>query len=305
MELVNCRPSIAHHKARTPQACHTSSIMQSPRYEDAPEDQYAPWGTVLEAAFVDPAYQWPPAEGEGRNAIELQASISLLDENDSVCTTDSQRKRMEIPPKPEAIKKRWWKFCCQSNDAAIASLKDYEKAKKMALEARKAHHMKKKIKEKEFRKRNKYNRVPEGILIYRLDTSNQVLTLMSPPHNNTDVENLVTEMVVTSARPSPDKSRRGMILTGMDGTKATLVACEQRTAIAWLEAIDLMLANKGRLGDNVSSILWGKCEASLRYQLSIFVCSLTLINSFTEWNLVNGVKTILVLVNWIKLKANT
>ena len=42
-----------------------------------------------------------------------------------------------------------------------------------------------------------------------------------------------------------------MILTGVDGSSVTLVACEQRTAIAWLEAIDLMLANKMRMGDKV------------------------------------------------------
>jgi hypothetical protein len=35
----------------------------------------------------------------------------------------------------------------------------------------------------------------------------------------------------------------------------TLVACEQRTSIAWLEAIDLMLANKKRMGDTVSSVV--------------------------------------------------
>jgi hypothetical protein len=74
--------------------------MQTEPQETAPNGQYAPWGTVLEAAFVDPAYQWPPPEGEGRNAIELQASVTLLDDGDSVKITDSMRQRMEIPPKP-------------------------------------------------------------------------------------------------------------------------------------------------------------------------------------------------------------
>lgn len=35
-------------------------------------------GTILEAAFFDPAYSWPPAEGQGKNAIELQASTALM-----------------------------------------------------------------------------------------------------------------------------------------------------------------------------------------------------------------------------------
>ena len=35
-------------------------------------------GTILEGAFVDPAYPWPPAEGQGKHAIELQASTALL-----------------------------------------------------------------------------------------------------------------------------------------------------------------------------------------------------------------------------------
>jgi hypothetical protein len=35
-------------------------------------------GTIFEAAFVDPAYTWPPAEGQGKNAIELQASTALI-----------------------------------------------------------------------------------------------------------------------------------------------------------------------------------------------------------------------------------
>ena len=35
-------------------------------------------GAILEAAFVDPAYAWPPVEGQGKNAIELQASTALM-----------------------------------------------------------------------------------------------------------------------------------------------------------------------------------------------------------------------------------
>lgn len=230
--------------------------------EEAPEAQFGTYGTVLEAAFVDPAYQWPPPDGEGKNAIELQASIALLDDSDSVKTTESQRRRMEIPPKPVEVvvetKKRGCGCftCCKSTDAAIVDLREYEMAKKAALDARREHFAAKKARAKELRKRNRYNRVPEGILIYRLDTATQTVALMSEPNSKTDLSTLVKEMVVASARPSPDKSRRGMLLTGVDGLTVTLVACEQRTAIAWLEAMDLMLANKRRLGDNVSVAIY-------------------------------------------------
>jgi hypothetical protein len=216
--------------------------------------KFGSYGTVLEAAFVDPAYTWPPAEGEGRNAIELQASLSLLAEGDdgSVATTDSQRQRMKIPPKPRTTSGTpWWK-CCKSNEAVTMTMEEWEVARKNALKARKDHFAMKKARSKEYRKKNRYSRVPEGIMIYRLDTSNQTLTLMSQPHPKTDTKLLVQEMVIASAAPSFDKTRRGIILKSIDGKTLNLVACEQRTAISWLEAIDLMLANKGRLGDNVS-----------------------------------------------------
>lgn len=210
-------------------------------------------GTILEAAFVDPAYSWPPAEGEGRNAIELQAGISLLEtDNDSLATTESQRQRMIIPPKPRPLKTqkaKWWQ-CCKSNEAVVVDMKEYEAAKRAAIEARKEHYAAKKARSKEYRKKHRYARVPEGILIYRLDTATQSLSLMSEPHSKTDTSNLIQEMVIASARPSPDKSRRGMLITSVDGTTTNLVACDQRTAIAWLEAIDIMLANKSRLGSN-------------------------------------------------------
>jgi hypothetical protein len=216
------------------------------------QQQFGSAGTILEAAFVDPAYQWPPPDGVGKNAIELQASVNLIDDNDSVRTTLSQKERMSFPPKPAILQNsggNWWN-CCRSNDAVV-EIQEYEQAKKAALAARKEHYAEKKARAKLLRRKNRYNRVPEGILIYRIDTSTQTLTLMSEPHAKTDTESLVQEMVVSNARPSSDRTRRGMLLTGSDGTTVTLVACEQRTAIAWMEAIDLMLANKTRMGDNV------------------------------------------------------
>jgi len=241
------------------------------------ERRFGTAGTILEAAFVDPAYQWPSPEGVGKNAIELQASVNImLDDNDSVKTTESQKKRMTIPKNPVQAKKeksRWWNCCRSGGDSAIISLAEYEKAKRSALQHRKKHYAEKKSRAKELRMKNRYNRVPEGILIYRLDTATQTVSLMSETHSKTDKETLCLDITVVSARPSPDKSRKGMILTGIvnagdgdgdenkneDGENGenknkelkeiTLVACEQRTAIAWLEGIDLMLANKQRMGD--------------------------------------------------------
>lgn len=238
--------------------------------------QFGSAGTILEAAFVDPAYQWPSPEGVGKNAIELQASVNImLDDNDSVKTTDSQKERMRIPENPALSgkkKSKWWNCCKSGGDAAIMSLAEYEKAKRAALKERKKHYAAKKSRAKELRMKSRYNRVPEGILIYRLDTATQTVSLMSETHSKTDEETLCREVTVLSAVPSPDKSRRGMTLTIIDNDaetneeenkesddkakkqvkEVTLVACEQRTAIAWLEAIDLMLANKQRVGETVS-----------------------------------------------------
>ena len=208
-------------------------------------------GTILEAAFVDPAYSWPPVDGQGKNAIELQASIDLLQGDDevSVGTTESMMERMKAPAKPTVDKKKaWWKCCSKQDKEAAAAWQDYEERKTAAKEARRAYSQlkreKKKNNERESRRTQRYNRVPEGVLIYRLDTSTHELTLMSPPHQKTNMSTLVESMVVVGATPGPDKTRRGMVLEGEDGQSFTLTACEQRTAISWLEAIQLMMARE-------------------------------------------------------------
>jgi hypothetical protein len=206
-------------------------------------------GTILEAAFVDPAYTWPPSDGEGKNAIELQASLVLMqddDDDDSVQTTETTKQSMRMPRRPVVDKVKWWN-CCKAQDALAAQqIREYEAKKLAAKEARQAYREMKKdkttVREKLKRKKEKYNRVPEGILIYRLDTTTRTLHLMSSAHSKTNLGTLVEEMVIVKASPSPDRSRRGMILVGQDGTETTLVACEQRTAISWLESMNLMLA---------------------------------------------------------------
>lgn len=231
----------------------TSPPEASTAGEDLNPAQMAASGTILEAAFVDSAYSWPPQDGQGKNAIELQASLALLqedDDDDSTGTTESMKERMRIPVRPDIEKGKWWQ-CCKSQDAVVVQqIKEYETNKVQAKAARQEYrNMKKdmtKQREKLKRKKEKYNRVPEGILIYRLDTSTRTIYLMSNPHSKTDMSQLVDEMVVAKAVPSPDKSRRGMVVTGTDGTEVTLVACEQRTAISWLESMNLMLAKKNR-----------------------------------------------------------
>lgn len=208
-------------------------------------------GTILEAAFVDPAYTWPPQDGQGRNAIELQASIDLLNgDNISVGTTESLRERMKLPQKPLFISpKKWCRWsCCSKNQVLdqVALEQQYEAQKLAAKQALREYEElrreKKKAKERAIRRNERYNRVPEGILIYRLDTSQHTLTLLSPPHEKTDMNSLVQTMIVAGARPSTDKTRRGIILIDKEGKEVALIACEQRTAISWLEAIQLMLA---------------------------------------------------------------
>lgn len=195
-------------------------------------------------------------------AIELQASTPGLDEDKSDATAEPTTNASAV----QKVKKPFGWGCCRNNDAVLSA------AEQEALTARQAQKLSRKEKEREKRKEQRYQRVPEGILIYKLDTSTHTVTLMSNPHSNTNMDTLLTSMVVAAAAPSDDPSRRGIVLTGIDGTKTTLVACEQRSAIAWLETMDMMLGHKGKSkavkamakasGQKVStqqvSLNWGK-----------------------------------------------
>lgn len=236
----------------------------SPMPEDAPEAALVN-GTTLEAAFVDPAYPWPPVDGQGKNAIELQAAMN--DDSDDA-TTDSTKASMQMPKKPVGMKKRFG-WCGSKKNADDAVISDYEQQKKAAQQARLDYKARKKEKEKDKRKSSRYTRVPEGILIYRLDTATRTLKLMSPPHANTNMDTLVEEMVIQSSKPSADMSRRGIDLKGDSGKTTTLVACEQRTAIAWLEATDMMLANKQR--KNGKKVCCGRVCVMLYLSFSSFI----------------------------------
>jgi len=56
--------------------------------------------------------------------------------------------------------------------------------------------------------------------------------------------NLMTDITVTDACPSNSSSRRGIMLTDDNGQKHELVACEQRSATSWMEALHLMLGKR-------------------------------------------------------------
>jgi hypothetical protein len=202
-------------------------------------------GTLLEAAFVDSAYSWPPADGEGKNAVELQ----VVDDDSYMSGPSEKGVEFQSVTTTTTTSRGWFNFkCCRSDKDVITT----EQGKKLVPNKKKKLRRKKK-------KEASYKSVPEGILIYKLDTADRSIKLVSEPSSNTDVNTLLTSMVVADAKPGADKSRRAIDLVGVDGTKATLVACEQRSAIAWLEAMDMMLGNTGR-GDKVGvSLRWYSC----------------------------------------------
>jgi hypothetical protein len=107
-----------------------------------------------------------------------------------------------------------------------------------------------------------------------------------------------------------------MILTGADGKECMLVACEQRTAIAWLEAMDLMLANVGRRGESVRVrttfpkgefwLILSMSNSSPRFMFT-YPTSFFEFDNFRdkEWNPESGARTISAERSSMKLKAST
>eukprot|EP00957_Ditylum_brightwellii_P205553 15344371-Ditylum_brightwellii.AAC.1 len=66
--------------------------------------------------------------------------------------------------------------------------------------------------------------------------SDRTVMLLSSPNSNMDVIMIMRHLVVSKAEPSNGSWGRGIVITSMDGAKCTIAVCEQRTAIAWLEA---------------------------------------------------------------------
>eukprot|EP00581_Thalassiosira_minuscula_P014152 CAMPEP_0183721032 /NCGR_PEP_ID=MMETSP0737-20130205/13468_1 /TAXON_ID=385413 /ORGANISM="Thalassiosira miniscula, Strain CCMP1093" /LENGTH=840 /DNA_ID=CAMNT_0025950999 /DNA_START=143 /DNA_END=2665 /DNA_ORIENTATION=+ len=292
----------AHHGAALsgPNPTSPTPDVSSGRESTAMASHKGVSGTILEAAFVDPAYSWPPAEGQGKNAIELQASTALMksaapddlggiDDEEvsltpSMMSSDDDEDGPENEKRPkfraktvngvETIETTKGKWCCKRNveeevlntkeirvdergnpvtdQEAMERQQDFNQRRNAAKASKTQRReerqrrilAKKKKKRREARAAERYRRVPEGILIYRLDTSDRTITLVSGPSSNTNMDTLLQSMVVVHAKPDSGSSRRGIVITGSEGEQHTFVACEQRTAIAWLESMDMMLASR-------------------------------------------------------------
>lgn len=215
-------------------------------------------GAIIEGAFVDPAYTWPPEEGVGKHAFEVVSKGTGSTEEDLAYPEVPKIKaRRRVITETEVVTtgRCGGLFkCCTSEEAVVnthtetipENEEEREKLKKDYLQKR--DQVKQKRRERKAQKEaeanaasSKYANVPEGVLIYRLDTTNKSITLISAPNSNTDMKNLMTEMTVVDALPSRSSSRRGILLTGSNGETYEIVACEQRTATSWMETINMML----------------------------------------------------------------
>lgn len=215
-------------------------------------------GTLLEGAFLDPAYS-QAEDGAGKNGIELKASTKLLNNVGGSSFPD------EKPVKPKFQSRKVTETevvtysrcgflrCCKESSVVdthtkIDSIQDpKEKARMKAnyLKQKNAYtHNRREVRAHEY-DMERYASVPEGIFIYRLDTASRSVSLASAPGENTNLSTLITELVVVEASPSRHRSRRGITLKGENGEVLELVACEQRTATSWMEALHLMLGGVG------------------------------------------------------------
>ena len=179
-------------------------------------------------------------DGRAKYAVELAANDDVLDGMDN-------DDNVAVPVNATPTKKKSGGFCCGGKGSTIDAVDTEAQARadadRSAKEAAELELKRKQAAEAA----DKYKNVPEGILIYRLNTISHKVELVSKPSSNTDVVNLMKDMVISAASSSNDTHRRGICLTGVDGSRATIVACEQRTAIAWLEAIEMMLTrSKGK-----------------------------------------------------------
>lgn len=222
-------------------------------------------GIILEGAFVDPAYAWPPKEGEGPLAVELEASIYGVDDLQYPEPPKIKTKRIVVTEKETYTVARCGFFkCCRSDQHVVnryskslpVDLKEKESLKSDYLSKKNKFNQLRKEKRKQSRDGEKYARVPDGVLIYRLDTSNCTVTLISAPNSNTVMQSLMTNITVVDASPSKSVSRRGIMLTDKGGDKYELVACEQRTATSWMEALNMMLGKGKGIGKVRLSVIF-------------------------------------------------
>jgi len=238
---------------------------------DDVEEETSNGGMILIAAFVDPAY----ADAGDNATIELKASSYILGDENAIREPEVPKiavKKIYKTETEQVIESRCGIFNCCRKTVSVdthtyfvgAKPVNKKEADRLAKDyVAKRDEARRQMKEREMKERDKrklqinivsYDKVPEGILIYRLDTADGSITLLSRPHRLTDTKNLLRFMTVENAEPSPDKSRRGILLIGKNGVEHKLTACEQRTAVAWMEALNMML-RRNNPSSTVSSVL--------------------------------------------------
>lgn len=214
-------------------------------------------GTVLEGAFIDPAYG-QVEDGTGKHAIELKASSKLLNNVGESSYLDEKPVKPNFQSRKitdaEVVTHSRCGFlrCCKESSVVdthtkTLSLDPKEKARMQSnyFKQKDAYSRnRREVRAQEY-DMERYASVPEGIFIYRLDTASRTVSLASAPGENTNLSTLITELVVVEASPSRHRSRRGIILKGENREVLELVACEQRTATSWMEALNLMLGGVG------------------------------------------------------------
>ena len=252
-------------EAAPPQSTSYSNTPSSIRTNNLPAEAGTEAGTILEGAFIDPAYTWPPEEGVGKNAFEVVSKGTGSTEEDLTYPEIPKIKaRRKVITETQIVSTgRCGGFfkCCTTEEAVVnthtetipVDPEEKERLKNEYLQKR--DQVKKKRRERKKATTKKYSDVPEGVLVYRLDTAQKSITLISAPNSNTDMKNLMTEIIVVDAVPSRAMNRRGIMLTGNNGETVEIVACEQRTATSWMEALNLMLG-KDRYGMKKVSLIF-------------------------------------------------
>lgn len=227
------------------------------------------FGTILEASFLVPTQSLYPVDCL-ENHLESTQPMMPLQKRDVKTNCISFRLKNFVLPEPNTIQKnsttnkavttyRGCFFqCCKltqyavnTHNRKISLIPKYKVFTGEALIQRKASdHGLRSDKETNIKQnRNQicykidYTHLPKGLLVYRLDTSNRTLRLMNSQTSKINKNRLVKEMTISTAKPGPDKSKRVILLSGESGQMIELIACEQRTAVTWMEALDTMLGN--------------------------------------------------------------
>ena len=226
-------------------------------------------GTILEGAFIDSAYTQTGDEANvANNRYEVVSKGTGSTEDDLAYPEVPKIKaRRRVITETEVVTtgRCGGLFkCCTTEEAVVnthtetmpVDEEEKERLKKEYLTKRADVKKKRRERKLERAEEQKYSSVPDGVLVYRLDTAQNSITLISAPNGNTDMTSLMTEMNIIDAMPSESSSRRGILLIGDDGAECEIVACEQRTATSWMEALNMMLGKDRSGKKKVSYIMF-------------------------------------------------